>query len=125
MSDMRQLTALGRSIEDESFAVIDREAGPHTYSPGEWSVVRRVIHATADFEMKELVRFHPDAIRAANTARHVLELCRAASVVQITSEICARVAGHLGRHAGAGVTLEVYLVDFGGTLLGRCPEMTP
>jgi len=64
MSDMRQLTALGRSIEDESFAVIDREAGAHTYAPGEWSVVRRVIHATADFEMKELVRFHPDAIRA-------------------------------------------------------------
>jgi len=64
MSDMRQLTALGRSIEDESFAVIDREAGAHAYSPGEWSVVRRVIHATADFEMKELVRFHPDAIRA-------------------------------------------------------------
>ena len=64
MSDMRQLTALGRNIEDESFAVIDREAGAHGYPPAEWSVVRRVIHATADFEMKELVRFHPDAIRA-------------------------------------------------------------
>jgi len=64
MSDMRQLTAMGRTIEDESFAVIDREAGPHDYPPGEWSVVRRVIHATADFELKELVRFHPDAIRA-------------------------------------------------------------
>ena len=41
MSDMRQLTALGRNIEDESFAVIDREAGAHGYPPGEWSVVRR------------------------------------------------------------------------------------
>jgi precorrin-8X/cobalt-precorrin-8 methylmutase len=61
---MRQLTALGRNIEDESFAVIDREAGAHAYPAAEWSVVRRVIHATADFEMKELVRFHPDAIRA-------------------------------------------------------------
>lgn len=63
MSDMRQLTALGRSIEDESFAVIDREAGAHGYAPAEWAVVRRVIHATADFEMKDLVRFHRDAIR--------------------------------------------------------------
>lgn len=64
MSDMRQMTALGRNIEDESFAVIDREVGEHAYPPAEWAVVRRVIHATADFEMKELVRFHPDAIRS-------------------------------------------------------------
>jgi len=62
--DMRQLTQLGRSIEDESFAVIDREAGAHAFAPAEWTVVRRVIHATADFELKQLVRFHPDAIRA-------------------------------------------------------------
>lgn len=60
--DMRQLTALGRSIEDDSFAVIDREAGAHGFSPAEWAVVRRVIHATADFELKELVRFHRDPI---------------------------------------------------------------
>lgn len=62
MNDMRQMTTLGRRIEDESFSIIDREAGPHSYSPGEWQVVRRVIHATADFEFKELVRFSPDAI---------------------------------------------------------------
>ncbi|HEY0477932.1 MAG TPA: precorrin-8X methylmutase [Kofleriaceae bacterium] len=66
--DMRQITALGRSIEDQSFAVIDREAGPHGFDPAAWSVVRRVIHATADFELKELVRLHPDAIRAGVTA---------------------------------------------------------
>ena len=62
------------------------------------------------------------AIRTANTARHVLELCREAGVVGITSEICERVAGHLGHHAGKGVAVEVYLVDFGGALLGRYPE---
>lgn len=62
--DMRQLTALGRSIEDDSFAVIDREAGPHAFSPAEWQVVRRIIHATADFEFKDLVRFQGDAVRA-------------------------------------------------------------
>jgi len=63
MSDMRQLTAMGRSIEDGSFAIIDSEAGPHRFSPAQWQVVRRVIHATADFEFKELMRFHPDAVR--------------------------------------------------------------
>lgn len=64
MNDMRQMTALGRSIEDGSFAVIDREAGPHGFPPAEWQVVRRVIHATADFEFKNLMRFHPEAIAA-------------------------------------------------------------
>jgi len=64
MNDMRQMTDLGRSIEDRSFAVIDDEAGSHDFSPDEWQVVRRVIHATADFDFKKLMRFHPDAIRS-------------------------------------------------------------
>jgi precorrin-8X/cobalt-precorrin-8 methylmutase len=64
MNDMRQMTALGRSIEDRSFAIIDAEAGPHEFVANEWQVVRRVIHATADFEFKSLMRFHPDAAHA-------------------------------------------------------------
>jgi precorrin-8X/cobalt-precorrin-8 methylmutase len=63
MNDMRQMTAMGRNIEDGSFAIIDSEAGPHQFSPAEWQVVRRVIHATADFEFKDLMQFHPDAVR--------------------------------------------------------------
>jgi len=68
MSDMRQMTALGRKIEDGSFAVIDREAGPHGFAADEWQVVRRVIHATADFDFKTLTRFHSDAIRSGVSA---------------------------------------------------------
>jgi precorrin-8X/cobalt-precorrin-8 methylmutase len=64
MNDMRQMTALGRNIEDNSFAIIDQEAGPHDFPEAEWQVVRRVIHATADFEFKRLMRFHPDAVRS-------------------------------------------------------------
>ncbi len=64
MSDMRQMTALGRSIEDSSFAIIDVEAGAHEFGPAEWQVVRRVIHATADFEFKALMRFSPGAVAA-------------------------------------------------------------
>ncbi len=63
-NDMRQMTTLGRSIEDSSFAIIDQEAGPHDFSPGEWEVARRVIHATADFEFKTLMKFHKDAIES-------------------------------------------------------------
>ena len=63
-NDMRQMTSLGRNIEDRSFAIIDAEAGAHTHGPEEWQVVRRVIHATADFEFKELMHFHPQAVKA-------------------------------------------------------------
>jgi precorrin-8X/cobalt-precorrin-8 methylmutase len=61
---MRQMTSLGRGIEDKSFAIIDDEAGAHGYPAPEWQVVRRIIHATADFEFKSLARFHPRAIEA-------------------------------------------------------------
>ena len=61
-NDMRQMTALGRGIEDQSFAVIDAEVGPHAFPADEWQVVRRVIHATADFEFPSLMRFSQGAI---------------------------------------------------------------
>jgi precorrin-8X/cobalt-precorrin-8 methylmutase len=64
MNDMRQMTGLGRSIEQGSFEIVDREAGAHDFPAAEWQVVRRVIHATADFEFKSLMRFHPDAVRS-------------------------------------------------------------
>ncbi len=59
-----QLTAAGAAIEHDSFAIIDREAGPHDYGPEQWPLVRRMIHATADFEFNGLTRFHPDAMQA-------------------------------------------------------------
>ena len=62
--DMRQMTTLGRRIEDESFSIIDREVGPHSFSQAEWEVVRRVIHATADFEFKDIMKLHPRAVES-------------------------------------------------------------
>ena len=64
MTDMRQMTELGRRIEADSFSIIDAEVGPHSFPPREWEIVRRVIHATADFEFKELMSFHPRAVDA-------------------------------------------------------------
>ncbi len=63
-NDMRQMTALGRNIEDSSFSIIDQEAGAHPFSLDQWEIVRRVIHATADFEYKNLMSFHENAIQA-------------------------------------------------------------
>ncbi len=64
MSDMRQMTGTGRRIEDSSFDIVDREAWPHDYDARQWQLVRRVIHATADFEFKHLTRFSPGALDA-------------------------------------------------------------
>jgi len=49
-------------IEQESFRIIESEAGDHGFPPDQWVIVRRMIHATADFDYLSSVRFHPDAI---------------------------------------------------------------
>lgn len=59
------LVAAGRAIEEESFRIIDAEMGDHPFSPAEWTVVRRVIHTTGDFDYAERMRFHPAAIDSA------------------------------------------------------------
>lgn len=52
------------AIEAESFRIIEEEAGPNLFSPEEWAVVRRVIHATADFDFMENIRFSTGALEA-------------------------------------------------------------
>lgn len=59
-----QLTQAGQQIEHESFAIVDHEAGVHHYTAEQWPIVRRMIHATADFEFNGLTQFHPAAVRA-------------------------------------------------------------
>jgi precorrin-8X/cobalt-precorrin-8 methylmutase len=49
-------------IERLSFQIIEKEAGPHRFPPDQWSIVRRMIHTSADFEYLESVRFHPEAV---------------------------------------------------------------
>jgi precorrin-8X/cobalt-precorrin-8 methylmutase len=61
---MRQMTEQGRAIENNSFSIIDQEIGPHDHGPRAWQLVRRVIHATADFEYCQLIDIGEDAIAA-------------------------------------------------------------
>lgn len=61
-------SALIHPILQQSFAQIDREIGPHTFTAEEYAIVQRVIHSTADFEFKDLLRFSPDAIAQGITA---------------------------------------------------------
>lgn len=48
-----------------SFAQIDREIGEHHFTPAEYAIARRVVHTTADFEFKHLIRFAHSPVAAA------------------------------------------------------------
>ena len=58
-------TRKGQSIEDESMQIIENEIGVHPYNEQEWSIVRRVIHSTADFDFARdnKMIFHKDAVK--------------------------------------------------------------
>ncbi len=49
-------------IEKLSFSIIDEEAGNHGFTREEWSIVRRMIHTSADFEYVHSIRFSGDPI---------------------------------------------------------------
>ena len=51
-------------IERRSFAIIDAEAPPHEWPPPVWTIVRRMIHTSADFEYVASVRLHPEFVTA-------------------------------------------------------------
>jgi len=57
-------------IEHESFRIILAELGQHEFSTSELAIVVRVIHATADFEYKQLLTFSPNVIQQAIDAFH-------------------------------------------------------
>lgn len=51
-------------IEAESFRTIDLEVEPHKWPLAEWSIIRRVIHTSADFEYVRTMFMSDDAVFA-------------------------------------------------------------
>lgn len=80
-----QLTRAGQAIEHDSFAIIDAEVGAYSYTEEQWPVVRRMIHANADFDFNGLTAFHPAAVQAAIDAM----LAGATPVVADVEMICS------------------------------------
>ncbi|HJU59857.1 MAG TPA: precorrin-8X methylmutase [Nitrososphaeraceae archaeon] len=65
-AEKRSMSFKSFDIEKTSFEIIDKEVGTHSYDQNyEWNIVRRVIHATADFDFanKERLLFNNDAIK--------------------------------------------------------------
>ena len=67
-------------IENLSFQIIEQEIGAHNLPNEQWLIVRRMIHTSADFEYKEMVRFHPAAIQAGLDA-----ICSAKKIITDTN----------------------------------------
>ena len=51
-------------ITAASFEAIDREIGAHEFPAAEYAIVRRAIHSSADFELKDLFRFGDGSIQS-------------------------------------------------------------
>ena len=54
---MDSLNMKPEEIEEESFRIIDAEAGDHGWPITEWQIVRRAIHTSADFEYVQSMVF--------------------------------------------------------------------
>jgi precorrin-8X/cobalt-precorrin-8 methylmutase len=89
-------------IEAQSFEIIDREAGSHTFSPAAWQIVRRMIHTSADFDYMENVRIHPDAVE-----RGVQAILSGKPI--ITDTEMARVGIRKGDTSRFGCTVECFI----------------
>ena len=91
-------------IEAESFRIIESELGPTTFTPEEFAVVRRCIHATGDFSFADNMRFYPGAIEAG------LAAVRAGKNILVDVNMAA-----------AGISKSM-LEQFGGKVICRISE---
>ena len=66
----RAMSERAFDIEKRSFDIIESEIGGHSYDEYQWVIVRRVIHATADFDFAKSgkILFHKRAIESAFNA---------------------------------------------------------
>ncbi|MFQ5508254.1 MAG: cobalt-precorrin-5B (C(1))-methyltransferase [Leptospirillia bacterium] len=64
-----------------------------------------------------------DAVAAANTGRHAMDIATEAGYPGLADQVAARAAHHAGRFAGGDVACDVIMTDFDGNVQGRCgPE---
>ncbi len=117
-----QLTAAGRAIEHDSFAIIDAEVGPHNYSAEQWPLVRRMIHANADFEFNGLTTFHPQAMQAGLAAVLESKQRGGTPIVADVEMICVGLSKPRLKHFG--MTTHHYISDPDVIELARAEETT-
>ena len=75
-------------IEEKSFKLIEERIPSHSFNQKEWAIVRRMIHATADFDLVDDTKFHPAAI-----ARGIAALKGGAPIITDTKMVKVGIAG--------------------------------
>src|SRR5947209_7826675 len=100
---------IGKRILAESFALIERELGTHSLAPWAFAVVRRMIHASADFEFAQLLQASadfPTAFAAALEARTAVitdtEMVRL-GIATAAQRVCVPLACYLNDPAAPGL----------------------
>jgi precorrin-8X/cobalt-precorrin-8 methylmutase len=66
--EIQSLPATGPAIEARSHAIIDRRLALDGLDPASHAIVRRVVHATADFSFAHSMRIHPEAVERGREA---------------------------------------------------------
>ena len=59
---------LPQQIEEKSFQLIEERVSSHSFKQRESTIVRRMIHATVDFDLVQTTTFHPEALSLGITA---------------------------------------------------------
>jgi len=67
---------LPEQIEKKSFQLIEERVPSHSFNREEWTIVKRMIHATVDFDLVHDTKFHPEAI-----AKGIAALRRGAPII--------------------------------------------
>jgi precorrin isomerase len=111
------MSDVGRRIMQESFALIDRELGPQSFPPWAFAVVRRMIHASGDFEFAQSLRYSPDFEEA---VREALRNRRAV----VTDTEMVRIGVRTALAAYPGTPLVCYLNDPDALALAASQRMT-
>ncbi len=108
MSEIQKIPEIQKigplEIEGESFRIIEAELGPTSFTPEEFAVVRRCIHATGDFSFADTMRFSKDAVAAG------LEAIRAGKNILVDVNMAA-----------SGVSKKL-LEKFGGRVICRISD---
>ena len=92
------------AIETESFRIIDAEAGEHSFTTDEWSVVRRVIHTTADFDFIDTMHFSAGGLAAG------IEAVRSGAAIYCDTNM-VRAGINKTRLAAFGGSIQCYVGD--------------
>ena len=91
-------------IENLSFKIIEQEIGTRNVADEHWPIIRRMIQTSADFEYKEMVRIHPDAVKTG------MEAIRSGKKI-ITDTNMARVGIRKKELDRFGASTECYMND--------------